>query len=133
MTVVHVYIAIDAMRKVLEVDTVRVMSDDTIWSRMHSDGADRVLSASFEVPAYAWPKEDENTPEIVAQNLARMHFCDTGDLHPDERPAIALLEKKSGKWGCTCTTCNRIVCKPMDPYRIPLLIMSGEQHLRISH
>lgn len=133
MTMIYTYLAVNQDKRVVEVDYARVVPNDQIFTRMINEGAERVLTWGTDVPAWDWRNEDRNTELVVSQNVALMHFCDTGHLDPVERPAIALLEKKSGNWGCTCTTCNRIVCKPMKPQHIPLLIVSGEQHLRISH
>jgi len=133
MTTVYTYLAVDENKRVIEVDYARVVPNDAIFVRMINQGADRVLTWGTDVPSFDWRNEDRNTELVVSQNVALMHFSDTGHLAPVERPSVALRLKPSGKWGATCTLCERVVCKPMRPEHLPMVILTGQQHVTMSH
>lgn len=133
MTMIYTYIAVNADKRILEVDYARVTPNDHIFVRMINEGAERVLTWGTDVPSFDWRGEDRNTELTVSLNVALMHYSVTGHLAPVERPLIALLEKPSGKWGATCTDCQRVVCKPMEAKHIPMVILTGKQHDTMSH
>jgi hypothetical protein len=130
---VYVYLAVDENKRIIEWNYARVFLDDRLFSNMINRGAERVLIWGTDVDLFDWHTRNRDTELEVAENVARVKYCDSGELAEAERPTIALLEKNSGKWGATCTKCRKVVCKPMEPKHLPMVIVSGDQHMRLSH